>query len=316
MARSSAGSATNAVVFEAPERLALRTLTLPDPGPEQVSVSVEWSAISTGTEKLLWTGRMPHFPGMGYPLVPGYETVGRIVAAGPSADRRPGERVFVSGARCFGEVRGLFGGAASHLVVDADKALTVPDSLGEEATLFALAATAHHAVRLSKPPELIVGHGVLGRLMARLTLSIFGTAPTVWEIDPERRRGADGYSVVHPDEDARTDYACALDASGDGGILDTLVARLQKGGEVVLGGFYSERLSFSFPPAFMREARILVAAEWERQDLLAIRDLVANGDLSLADLITHRSRADRASEAYPTAFSDPACLKMVLDWRH
>ena len=37
------------------------------------------------TEKLLWNGTMPHFPGMGYPLVPGYESVGRVIEAGPKA---------------------------------------------------------------------------------------------------------------------------------------------------------------------------------------------------------------------------------------
>ena len=51
---------------------------------------------------------------MGYPLVPGYESVGRITAAGPAAGGRIGERVFVPGAKCFGDVRGLFGGAASR----------------------------------------------------------------------------------------------------------------------------------------------------------------------------------------------------------
>ena len=45
-------------------------------------VEVDYSGISTGTEKLLFNGRMPAFPGMGYPLVPGYESVGRIVDAG------------------------------------------------------------------------------------------------------------------------------------------------------------------------------------------------------------------------------------------
>jgi NADPH:quinone reductase-like Zn-dependent oxidoreductase len=80
-----------------------------------VVVDVEWSGISTGTERLLWSGRMPPFPGMGYPLVPGYESVGRIAMAGEHSGARVGERVFVPGARCFGEIRGLFGGAAAFL---------------------------------------------------------------------------------------------------------------------------------------------------------------------------------------------------------
>jgi uracil phosphoribosyltransferase len=60
---------------------------------------------------------MPSFPGMGYPLVPGYESVGRVTHAGPASGHTVGSHVFVPGARCFGEVRGLFGGNASRLVV-------------------------------------------------------------------------------------------------------------------------------------------------------------------------------------------------------
>lgn len=312
---SSAACTTRAVVFEAPNQLELRQLELSEPDRGQVRVNVEWSGISTGTEKLLWDGAMPHFPGMGYPLVPGYETVGRIAAVGPDTDRSLGERVFVSGARCFGEVRGLFGGAASTLVVDADKALPLPANLGEEATLFALAATAHHAVRTAAP-DLIVGHGVLGRLLARLTVALYGTAPTVWEIDASRAAGASGYMVTHPDEDETHAYGRAIDASGDPGILDALIARLAKQGEVILAGFYAQPLSFAFPPAFMREATIRVSAEWDPNDLAAVRELVAGGRLSLGGLISHRATPDEASAAYPTAFSDPSCLKMILDWRH
>ena len=45
-------------------------------------MDVEWSGISTGTERLLWSGRMPPFPGLGYPLVPGVLLpVGIVTAA-------------------------------------------------------------------------------------------------------------------------------------------------------------------------------------------------------------------------------------------
>ena len=72
----------NAIVFQQPQSLAIKRLALPDMGANDVQVQVEFSGISTGTERLLWDGSMPAFPGMGYPLVPGYETVGRVVAAG------------------------------------------------------------------------------------------------------------------------------------------------------------------------------------------------------------------------------------------
>ena len=50
-------------------------------------------------------------------------------------------------------------------------------------------------------------------------------------------------------------------------------------------------------------------------DLLAVRGFIDNGRLSLDGLITHHSDAVDADAAYRTAFGDPACLKMVLNWR-
>jgi 3-hydroxyethyl bacteriochlorophyllide a dehydrogenase len=65
----------------------------------------------------------------------------------------------------------------------------------------------------------------------------------------------------------------------------------------------------------MREARIRVAAEWREPDLLAVKALVQSGALLLDGLITHLQPVNTGSDAYRTAFEDPSCLKMVLDWR-
>jgi 3-hydroxyethyl bacteriochlorophyllide a dehydrogenase len=307
---------SNAIVLEEPGKLALRELALNDPTPEDVVIGIDWSGISTGTEKLLWSGRMPSFPGMGYPLVPGYESIGRIIDAGLKSGRHVGELVFVPGANCYRGARGLFGGASSTVVVSGSKATPVAESLGERAVLMALAATAYHAVRpdTEKAPELIVGHGVLGRLIARIVVAHGGT-PTVWETNEARRSGGDGYAVMHPEEDSRRDYLRACDVSGDAEILDRLVMRLARGGEINLAGFYDRRLSFDFPAAFMREARIRVSAEWSQEDLRAAGEMIGSGALSLDGLITHSSAPACFDDAYTTAFTDPNCLKMVLDWR-
>ena len=303
-----------AVVLHAPERIAVESLALDAAGPGDVVVDVAFSGISTGTERLLWSGRMPHFPGMGYPLVPGYESVGRVTQAGPASGLAEGDTVFVPGARCFGDVRGLFGGAASRVVLPGARALKIDESLGERGALLALAATARHCYGDGPQPELVIGHGVLGRMVARLAV-LAGAAPTVWEVNPARRDGASGYAVVDPDEDPRRDYARVCDVSGDCALIDALVQRLAPGGEIVLAGFYDQRLSFAFAPAFMREARLRVAAQWSPADLVAVRDLAASGALPLDGLVTHRRAADDAAAAYATAFDDSDCLKMLLDWR-
>jgi len=307
---------TNAVVLNAPKTLALETVQLTDPGPDDLIVDIAHSGISTGTEKLFWSGDMPPFPGMGYPLIPGYEASGEVVEAGSNTGYKPGDHVFVPGANCYDGVFGLFGGATHRLVTAQDRVTRIDRELGAQGSLLALAATARHAMAgLDKAvPDLIVGHGVLGRLLARLTIAAGAPAPTVWEIDPDRSTGADGYDVIHPDADERRDYRSIYDASGNGGLLNDLVGRISKGGEIVLAGFYTQPLQFAFPPAFMKEARFRVAAEWARDDLAATRTLVENGALSLDGLITHQVAATDAPDAYRTAFEDPTCLKMILNW--
>jgi 3-hydroxyethyl bacteriochlorophyllide a dehydrogenase len=308
---------TLAVVLEKPEQLVLSRLDLSLPGEEDVIVDMEWSGISTGTERLLWSGRMPPFPGLGYPLVPGYESVGRVSHVGARSPRRIGERVFVPGARCYGEVKGLFGGAAAKVVVPGAKVTPIAEGMGEQGVLLALAATAYHAIapKHGATPDLIIGHGVLGRLIARLALLCGDKVPVVWERNANRAAGAVGYKVMHPDADSRRDYRVICDVSGDSTLLDALIARLAPGGEIVLAGFYSESLSFAFPAAFMREARIRIAAEWRDADMSAVQQLIESGRLKLDGLITHRQQAVDAPSAYRTAFGDPSCLKMILDWR-
>jgi 3-hydroxyethyl bacteriochlorophyllide a dehydrogenase len=305
---------TMAIVLREPRSIALDTVGLIAATDADVMVEVLWSGISTGTERLLWTGRMPQFPGLQYPLIPGYETVGIVREAGPASGRTVGEHVFVPGARCFQGISGLFGGAAHHLIAAGAKVIQVPASLGENGVLLALAATASHAFVGGALPDLIIGHGVLGRLLARLTVAL-GGAPTVWEKNPVRMSGAVGYEVIDPATDARCDYRSIYDVSGDGNLLDTLIARLARGGEVVLAGFYEAPLSFVFPPAFMREAKLRIAAEFQPADLAAVMTLITEGRLSLDGLITHRSPVGDAAHAYETAFADPACVKMILDWR-
>lgn len=308
---------TSAVILSGPRDLGIAELGLLAPAAGDLVVEVAHSGISTGTEKLFWSGTMPPFPGMGYPLVPGYESFGEVVEAGPDSGFRVGEHVFVPGANCFaGNVRGLFGGASRHLVTPASRVARLDRAMGPEGALLALAATARHALAgfNTALPDLIVGHGTLGRLLARLTLAAGAPAPTVWDTNPARREGAQGYAVIDPADDSRRDYKAIYDASGARGLIDQLVMRLARGGEIVLAGFYTEPVSFAFPPAFMKEARLRIASEWTPDDLIATRALIEGGALSLSGLITHTRPAQDAAGAYQAAFEDASCLKMILDW--
>ncbi len=307
----------DAVIFDRPGQVAVRRLSLSEAGVGDVVVETTVSGISTGTEKMLFGGTMPAFPGMGYPLVPGYESIGRVVAAGPASGRKPGEIVFVPGANCFEGAAGLFGASASRLVVPGARVFAIGGAMEEDAVLLALAATALHAVRRARGPiGLVVGHGTLGRLIARTVVALGFPAPVVWETAAARRDGAQGYQVVAPQEDGDGRYGTAIDASGNVDVIDQVVARLQRPGELILAGFYGERIGCSFAPAFMRELTLSIAAEFRPDDVVDVIRLVEAGSLSLKGLVSHRASPADAQSAYQTAFHDLNCLKMIIDWRN
>ena len=310
-----------AIVFEAPKSLRVRELELAPMGPTDLEVAVHFSGISAGTERLLWEGTMPPFPGLAYPLVPGYESVGEVARVGAEVhDFSVGDVVFLPGSYAFQGVQNIFGGAGERLVVPQDRAVRLAASLGSKGVLLALAATAHHVFTVGRAgaplayPDLIVGHGIMGRLLARMVVAAGRPAPVVWETQAARQTGGLGYAVIHPDDDTRKDYRCICDVSGDANILNRVIAKMSPGGEIVLAGFYKQDLSFAYAPAFMREASIRVAAQWQKHDLEKVATMFHDGSLSLDGLITHTETAENAAHAYEVAFSDPTCLKMVIKW--
>ena len=177
--RKPRGSATvhaTAVILEGPKKIGLGQVSLVAPSPEDMVVRVCHSGISTGTEKLFWSGRMPPFPGMGYPLIPGYEAAGEVVSTPKNCEFSVGDHVFVPGANCYGDVRGLFGGASSMLVTAPERAVRIDRASGPEGALLALAATAaavgpsgatHRRVRAS--PRVL---GAVARLSLRSSVLV------------------------------------------------------------------------------------------------------------------------------------------------
>src|SRR5262249_24735002 len=90
--------ARQAVIVE-PYQGAVREVELPPPGPNQVLVATEASAVSAGTELAVWTGthqwlRDPNLPEWKFPFRPGYSAAGTVVAVGPGVSGwAPGDRV-------------------------------------------------------------------------------------------------------------------------------------------------------------------------------------------------------------------------------
>ncbi|GHE15399.1 medium chain dehydrogenase/reductase family protein [Streptomyces alanosinicus] len=101
-----------------PEGLQIRHATVPDPGPGQVVIAMEATGVSFA-EQQMRRGRYYDQPP--FPFVPGYDLVGRVLSTGQGVD--PG----LAGRRVAALVK--VGGWASHVIVDAQDVVEVPDGL-------------------------------------------------------------------------------------------------------------------------------------------------------------------------------------------
>ena len=165
----------------------LRPVRLPRPGPGEVTVRTLRSAVSRGTEALVFGGRVPadqydvmrapfqegDFPG---PVKYGYLNVG-VVEAGPR--ELVGRTVF-----CLHPHQ-------SEYVVPASAVTVVPDDVpAERAVLTGIVETAVNALWDAGPlvgdRVAVVGGGTVGCCVARLLSCIPGTSVTLVDVDAGR----------------------------------------------------------------------------------------------------------------------------------
>jgi threonine dehydrogenase-like Zn-dependent dehydrogenase len=222
---------------------ALVEVELPEPGPDDVVVATRHSAISRGTELLVFRGGVPasqhaimrapfqsgEFPG---PVTYGYLAVG-TVEAGPAALR--GRAVF-----CLHPHQDRF-------VVPAAAVSVVPD--GVPATRAVLAGTVETAVNAlwDAAPRVgdriaVVGGGMVGGAVAALLAGIPGVRVELVDVDPGRAAlaAALGVGFALPD-DAAGGCDLVVHASATEAGLARSLALLAVEGEVVELSWYGDR---------------------------------------------------------------------------
>ena len=259
--------------------------TLPAPNADEVLVETQFSAVSRGTESLVFNGRVPKsefarmrcphqvgdFPA---PLKYGYANVGRVVAGAPGL---LGQSVFC-----------LFPHQTAYVVPAAEVVPLPPGVTPERAVLAANLETAVNAIwdgvpRLGDRVS-IVGVGVLGALVAYLVRHVAAVAVELVDRRPERNDVARAFGTSFaPPESAEGERDLVFHASGTAEGLRTALSLAGKEGVVVelswfgdadpsvpLGGsFHSQRLTLrgsqvgslspNARPRFTRRSRLELA---------------------------------------------------------
>jgi len=224
----------------APGHGELRPVSLPAPAADEVLVRTRYSAVSRGTELLVFAGRVPpdqreamrapfqegDFPG---PVKYGYLNVG-TVQAGPA--ELLGRTVFC-----------LYPHQTAY-VVPASAVLPLPDGVpAERAVLAGTVETAVNALWDAAPRvgdrACVVGAGMVGCCVARLLAQIPGVRVTVVDVDPARAPIANalGARFAHPDE-VDGEHEIVVHASATAAGLRRCLDLLPPGGEVLELSWY------------------------------------------------------------------------------
>jgi 3-hydroxyethyl bacteriochlorophyllide a dehydrogenase len=314
------GESARVVVFPEPGRIEFRSASLRKPGDDEVVVETRYSSISAGTERLLFGGKLPGFPQLRFPLVPGYEAAGIVVAAGKDvSDVRVGDEVFVGGAMCYTDVAAAFGGQSSTLIKKAAQVVQLHGIPLQQAPLLALAATSLHGVaRLGTVAGKrigVLGMGAIGQFAARF-LQARGARVVCADLRAERLAGAPGEKIDLSRtnfEDAAFDLDAVIEATGKPEEIARCARAVRNGGQIVLLSYYDE-LTTPYVDLFVKEVSLLVAREWAHVDLLGARDAFANRTVDPSALAGYVVGIDEYERAYRTAFGDPTVLKVILAW--
>ncbi len=333
------------VIFQSPGRVETVHDDASEPDGGEVLVAVELSAISAGTELLIYRGLAPPdmpldaaLPALAgsfrFPLRYGYAAAGTVTAAGRRVDPA------WIGRRVFG-----FCPHASHFLAEPTGLVPIPEDIGwRDAVFLANMETAVTLVMDGMPAvgehAVVFGQGVVG-LLTTGVLAAFPLAAllTVEPLGSRREASlhAGAHAVFDPaqahelmDHLSRTTGTRMADLvfelSGHPPALDAAIAAAGFGARVVVGSWYGAaptaltlggrfhrsriRLIASqvstLPPAFM--------ARWTKSRRLNTAwDLIGRAHPSV--LITHEFPVERAGEAYALLDQHPGqALQVVLSY--
>lgn len=340
--------ARQAVVVE-PYKVEVRDADLPDPGPNQVLVECEASAISAGTELAVYTGshqwlRDPKMTDWKFPFRPGYSAAGRVVAVGSGIRLlKPGDRVSYPGNHASHELL-----TVGH---ERGRWWSMPGRLpAEKAALaciarYGLGGVLRAGLTLGRSVA-VLGQGIIGQFALRCALAA-GCHPVIG-IDsvPMRRDAATAAGANHVIDPSAGDTKAQLqdylidngaeiviDATGVPDAVPVAMSLACNAGQVVVVGsprgiakevnFYDDlhrryievlgaHGNMLFEPAHTR-----LAGAWDISKAQGwLLGQLAAGRLSTEKLVTHTIRPEGIGQAYEGLLKNKDhYLGVVVTWK-
>jgi 2-desacetyl-2-hydroxyethyl bacteriochlorophyllide A dehydrogenase len=328
--------------FTSPRRVEVREENLPDPAPDEVLVETICSAISPGTEMLVYRGEFPDLPvdthieslsgTFSYPLCYGYANIGRVAELGKLVKNEWGNRIVLS-----------FQPHTSHFLANINSLNPVPP--GMEPAIAAFLPNMETAVNLVQDAAPIIGEramvfgqGIVGLLTASL-LKEFPLQALVTADRYEMRRKASldlgvkacldpgdpnfqssAKTLLNPDADF------SLELSGSPAALNDAITLTGFNGRIVIGSWYGKKpAQLDLGGPFHRSRIKLISSQvstiapeltgrWDKPRRFEVAwDAIRR--IQPQKWITHRFPLEQAGEAYQLLDKSPAeTIQVILTY--
>ncbi len=321
------------IYFTAPRQVELREEPLPALSADDVLVENVCSAISAGTEMLVYRGQFPHLADshdsfssdLNYPLAYGYACVGRIKETGKQVDKSLLNKLV------FG-----FQPHTSAFICQPSALIFAPDSLSAETCSFLPnMETAVNLVQDAAPilgeRVLVLGQGVIGLLVTAL-LNEFPLDTLVTSDCYEIRRQASqaigiktSFDPEHKDQSTLTlnKFDLTFELSGRPETLNDALAITTFSGRIVIGSWYGEkRAPLDLGGVFHRSRIKLISSQvstiapelsgrWDKARRFGVAWEALNR-IQPQKWITHRFPIEEAAKAYGLLDQNPQETMQVL----
>jgi 2-desacetyl-2-hydroxyethyl bacteriochlorophyllide A dehydrogenase len=332
---------TRTLIFTAPGKMEVRQSPLPPLTQGQMLVETICSAISPGTEMLVYRGQFPkdlanaHDPlssDLDYPMPYGYACIGRVAKI--SKEMRH---------RWLGRLVFAFQPHTSHFITTPEALFPLPDGMAPETACFLPhMETAVNLVQDSAPilgeQTLVFGQGIIGLLTAALLAEFPLASLVTCDCYPLRREASLALGVSAALDPNETDFReqvrkllpsgadLSIEVSGAPAALDDALALTRFGGRVVIGSWYGEKkAALDLGGTFHRSRIKLISSQvstiapelsgrWDKARRFQVA-WEALERIQPQKWITHRFPFEKAKEAYRLLDQSPEeTIQVVFDY--
>jgi 3-hydroxyethyl bacteriochlorophyllide a dehydrogenase len=332
---------SKAVVFTAPNEVRWMDVESPEPGDSDIVIDIHHSWISNGTEGSFLRGErlsgdeawQPGDP-MPFPMIAGYQKVGRIRSLGINVKGfEIGEMVFASMSKVTGMFDNRFAGHVSPSVCDQGAVMKIPagcDPLAISGLVLTQVGYNCGSRSSIQPGQVavVIGDGLVGQWAAQTLKSRGAVVVMVGKHDDRLSKAALYAHIINGPVDFGTSSFDAMNLGNVQVLVETVgsvqamyawLHRMNRNSHIVVAGFYKPSGQVNIQTALQdfRNYEIsfdLVSGATAKR-MEETMQWISDGKLHTLDLITHRFPVEEAAEAWCLIESkQQPVLGVVLDW--